>query len=124
MQVIQLLNTGAPLPVSESAPFTEKPLKALKSLSKAQAFEQEVSLVLHQRFYPVLVSPLVLRDFRCGQIDISFIKNGCLHIGELKSGQSILSLDQKRRLKRTQQFLTSILDIDARLVLINELPKF
>ena len=124
MQAIRQQNIGVQLPESESVPFIERPSKGSKNLSKAQAFEKEISLILHQRYHPVLISPLLLRSFGCGQVDISFIQDKCLVIGELKSGKSLLSQIQKHRLKKTQQLLSLILDVDTRMLLINELPKF
>ena len=123
MQAIQQQNIERPLQKSESLPFTENPSKGLKSISKGELFERQVSLYYHQKYLPVLISSLLLRSYGCGQVDLSYLKFKNLYLCELKSGRSILTGEQRKRLHKSQELLSQLLDLDTLLIFINELPK-
>ena len=123
MQAIQQRNIERPLQKLESHLFIENHSKALKNISRGELFEQQASLFYHQKNLPVLISPWLLRSYGCGQIDLSYLKSNRLYLCELKSGRSVLTSEQRKRLHRSQELLASLLDLDTRLLFINQLPK-
>jgi hypothetical protein len=88
-------------------------------MKKGDVLESECSLFFHHRGVAVLVSPLVLRSLNLGQIDVAYLdrtskKAWVLVIIESKSAfyPSILQL---RRLRKTQDYLSRVLDMPAKL---------
>ena len=71
--------------------------------------EKKYSKMYHGRCVPLLISPLVLRDYQCSQIDVSWMEK-CLagswkiHLLEVKSGRRIGG-SQLRRLKNSAKLL-------------------
>jgi hypothetical protein len=77
---------------------------------------------------PVLVSPLLLRSFNLGQIDIAFLSKNksefILEVYELKTSK-LPSLSQLRRLKKTCNYLAQILEIEISFrVRLCQKPKY
>lgn len=81
-------------------------------------FEKEFSLCFHQSCCPVLVSSLLLRSIDAGQVDVAGLykksNRWSLIIYELKSTQYPGAI-QWRRLRRTQDYLSRVLEMDAKL---------
>lgn len=76
-------------------------------------FEANISYLFHQQGIPLLVDQAILRKRDAGQIDlarISKIQNSeVIEICEVKVN-SDLSFKQKMRLRRSQEFLSLILE--------------
>ena len=105
---------------TDQAPFTEKPLKASKSLSGPRR-ELFYSRQFHQTNIPLLVSAQVLRARNLGQIDIAIINNKKeIEVIEVKSSEQgrFLSGYQQLRLKNALLFLTLIFHLPGRLQVI------
>ena len=84
-------------------------------------FEKEMSFKEHSRYFPVLISSLLLRKYGCGQIDLSYIKNNELQIIELKSskiGIQAMFTKQYKRLLLSVALLQSLLNIPVNLKII------
>lgn len=70
--------------------------------------EAKASQYFHQKGEPILVSPLILREYGCGQIDLARLKPGeYIQICEVKS-HSDLSRRQLYRLKKSANLLGEI----------------
>ena len=55
---------------------------------------------------PLLVSPLLLRSYGLGQIDLAlFEKNDLVKIFEIKSSIPAVSLNQRKRIKKAAEFI-------------------
>ena len=83
--------------------------------------ERKLSAYYHGRYTPVLISPKLLRDYGCGQVDISYIENQQIILVEAKS--SILGIKsyykkQKNRLVRSASLIQSLIDIPVKLKII------
>lgn len=78
--------------------------------------EASLSEKYHTKNCAVLVSPLVLRSMDLGQIDLAYLsknKRGVrLHLIEVKSSR-YPSRGQQRRLLRTQDYLSKVLNIES-----------
>lgn len=87
-------------------------------MSKGNDFESDFSLKNHQIYLPVLVSSQLLRSFNAGQIDVACLsrkkKSWVLHLFELKI-KKYPSFSQWRRLQRSQDYLSKVLEIEAKL---------
>jgi hypothetical protein len=87
-------------------------------MKKGEKFEQEYSLIAHQRFLPVLVSSLLLRSIGAGQVDVAGLdrknKTWVLRLFEVKSKVAPTIL-QWRRLQKTQDYLSKMLEIESKL---------
>lgn len=90
--------------------FTSKQLKG-------HAFELQESLRLHNEGTPLLLSPLVLREYGCGQVDVAVIKNDFVKLYELKVGAE-MTKNQWRRLQNTAQLVASHLEKSVSLVFV------
>jgi len=81
-------------------------------------FEKEFSRSFHSTHCPVLISSLLLRSHQAGQVDMAGLKkkpNGWfLILYELKSGTHP-SRQQWVRLRRAQDYLGQILEIESKL---------
>ena len=83
--------------------------------------EKEISHTLHSEFTPVLISAKLLRKYRCGQIDISYIQKGQLVLVEVKSsdiGLAAMRRSQARRLYDSALFLEAVLGMPTKLKFI------
>lgn len=69
----------------------------------------------------MLISSQFLRQFQCGQVDLSYMQNGELNLVEIKSsdiGVKQMQRNQKKRLCRGALLLESLLDIPVNLKII------
>ncbi|RPJ70938.1 MAG: hypothetical protein EHM20_15045 [Alphaproteobacteria bacterium] len=87
-------------------------------MRKGDKFEKDFSLHTHRVQVPVLISSQLLRSVNAGQIDVAGLvrknKSWVLYLVELKS--SIYpSAIQWLRLKRSQDYLSKVLDIETKL---------
>lgn len=78
---------------------------------------------LHQVGSPVLVSPLLLRKFNCGQVDLCLYHQREIKLFEVKNDPNRISKTQIRRLYRSLDFLIQIFDSPGKIEVINSLPK-
>jgi hypothetical protein len=86
-------------------------------MRKGDLYEKECSLLYHKQFIPFLISSKILREIDAGQIDIAFIKSiDPLKVGliEVKS-RSFPSRMQWQRLKKTQDYLSKVLECETNL---------
>lgn len=86
-----------------------------------EEFERALSKRIHSMQTPVLISSKFLREYKCGQIDIAYVKNNQLLLIEAKSSSTgVLSMQksQRRRLTRSAALLNSLLGIPVILKLI------
>lgn len=90
----------------------------MKGKELGNNFEKEFSRIFHQRYCPVLVSSLLLRSFQAGEIDIAGLEKRenrwILVLHELKNSQ-YPGNKQWQRLKRAQDYLSRVLDIESKL---------
>src|SRR3989344_4971378 len=108
-------STVRPLPSTDPASSTAKPLKASKSLFPGLQTELFFSQEFHATGLPLLVSSTLLRSRHLGQIDLARLckdKQGwIIEIGEVKSsqmGEQQMEKNQKIRLWNSQKFLASL----------------
>lgn len=86
-------------------------------MQKGDILEAQASKYFHRECVPALVSSLILREQNLGQIDVAYLerdykKSWVLKIVETKS--SIYpSRHQMQRLRRTQDYLSRILEMAA-----------
>ncbi|MBF0300790.1 MAG: hypothetical protein HQK51_18925 [Oligoflexia bacterium] len=85
------------------------------NISLGNQIERDFSKTFHQKGIPILVSPLFLRDYGCGQIDfcrMNINKNGEMsaQLVEIKSSSN-LSRKQYLRIKKSINLLSQILSI-------------
>ncbi len=59
-----------------------------------------------------------------GQVDVAWIKDNKIYVAECKSGRSILSDHQRRRLKHSLHYLGSILSMRGRLIKVQSTEGF
>ena len=59
-----------------------------------------------------------------GQIDISWIDKEYVYVAECKSGESILSFKQKRRLKSSLFFLSTLFGSKGQLIKVRDKEEF
>jgi hypothetical protein len=84
-------------------------------MRKGDLHEKESSLLYHQKFIPFLISSKILREIDAGQIDIAYIqtiKPLRISLIEVKS-QSPPSQIQRRRLRKTQDYLSRVLECET-----------
>lgn len=86
-------------------------------MKKGDMLESDFSQSMHRRGVPALVSPMVLRSLHLGQIDVAYLertnkKSWVLKIIETKSSVSP-SVMQMKRLRKTQDYLSRVLDMEA-----------
>jgi hypothetical protein len=86
---------------------------------KGSQFEKEFSFLAHKIHLPVLISSQLLRSLNAGQIDVAGLslkknKAWVLLLFEVKSRQ-YPSLIQWQRLRRTQDYLSKVLEIETKL---------
>ncbi len=76
---------------------------------KGDALEGSWSLKVHANSLPLLVSSLILREYGCGQIDVSCILNDTVYCFEVKSS-GYVSRKQLSRLRKSSELLGIVLD--------------
>ena len=86
-------------------------------MKKGDIQESKFSKSMHRLGVPTLVSPMVLRSLNLGQIDVAYLQKKSnqtwvLRIIESKSSISP-SIFQMKRLKKTQDYLSRVLDMEA-----------
>ncbi len=86
-------------------------------MQKGDILEAQASKYFHRECVPALVSSLILRSKNLGQIDVAYLerdfkKSWVLRIVETKSSQ-YPSRSQMMRLRRTQDYLSRLLDMGA-----------
>lgn len=83
--------------------------------------EQDLSKQFHKQFTPLLISPKLLRKYDCGQIDLSYIKNGEIYLVEIKSSAlGVYSFYKKQvlRIKRSAMLIESLIGIPVHMKII------
>lgn len=93
-------------------------------MKKYEKLESSFSEFVHCEQIPLLVSSQLLRRRSMGQIDVSWIKENKLYVAECKSGNSILSYSQKKRLKDSLFFLGGLFDMKGRLIKVEMTEEF
>ena len=88
-------------------------------MHKGDLLESDYSEYFHQKGVPALISSMLLRSQNLGQIDIAYLKKNLqkkwiLTIIETKFSQ-YPSRQQMMRLRRTQDYLSRILDVESKL---------
>ncbi len=88
-------------------------------MKKGDIHESDSSFDLHHLGVPALISSLVLRSQNLGQVDVaylqkSFSKSWVLYLIEVKSSQ-YPTVFQMKRLRRTQDYLSQVLEMPAKL---------
>ena len=87
-------------------------------MRKGDKFEKDYSLEAHRIHLPVLVSSQILRSLNAGQIDVAGLsrrnKSWVLYLFELKFRQ-YPSASQWHRLRRAQDYLSRVLEIETKL---------
>lgn len=86
-------------------------------MQKGDILEAQASKYFHRECVPALVSSLILRSKNLGQIDVAYLerdhkKSWVLKIVETKSSM-YPSRSQMMRLRRTQDYLSRLLEMDA-----------
>ncbi len=86
-------------------------------MQKGDILESNNSITFHKIGIPTLVSPMLLRSLNLGQIDIAYLerlqnKTWVLKIIETKSS-FYPSAHQMNRLRKTQDYLSKVLDMEA-----------
>ncbi len=81
--------------------------------------EKIASKKYHQKYRALLISSKLLRRLNCGQVDIAYVdKNFETTLVEVKSNRSIgVFKEQRKRLKRTQDYLSKLFNRNVYLVL-------
>ncbi len=102
---------------------TEKPLKGLKSTSKGESLEKYNSIIIHKSGTPLLVSSLILREFNCGQVDISIFYKNQIHIFEVKCKPEAITKKQRARLMQSLEFIASVFECSGQVHVIKKLPN-
>lgn len=88
-------------------------------MNKGDMLESNLSLKFHHKGVPALVSSAVLRSLNLGQVDIVYLEKNLsnqwvLKIIETKFSQ-YPSHQQMRRLRRTQDYLSRVLEMESKL---------
>jgi hypothetical protein len=84
-------------------------------VSKGERNEQQLSLYYHSQFIPLLISAKILREAGAGQVDIAVMQNTKRWkaiLIEVKS-RSNPSQKQWQRLKKSQDYLSRVLDCET-----------
>lgn len=93
-----------------------------KNIAKGNLNEKIASLNYHNQNKALLISSKLLRAYDLGQVDLSYIKNGRIHLVEVKSSQtgiSHLSRRQKHRIYKSADFIAQILDVEVQINYLN-----
>lgn len=96
---------------------TEKPLKGSKNIFKGQESEKLFSAFIHQKYTPLLVSSLILREQGAGQIDLCVLTAKEVIIFEIKTSGH-LSRGQYQRLKDASTLMSALFQRSASLRII------
>lgn len=86
-------------------------------MQKGDYAELKFTKYYHQKYVPVLLSSSFLREQGCGQIDLAYLTRSSkwlLFLIEIKQNQ-FPSSQQWGRLKKTQDYLSRILEIESKL---------
>lgn len=87
-------------------------------MRKGDRFEKDFSLLAHRIHLPVLISSQILRSLNAGQVDVAGLsrknKLWVLCLFEVKA-KHYPSAIQWRRLRRAQDYLSKVLDIETKL---------
>jgi hypothetical protein len=91
-------------------------------MKKGDIGESNFSRKLHEQYTPFLISSNLLRSLNLGQIDIAYLnkksshlkKTWVLHLIEVKTNHFPSSF-QYKRLIRTQEYLSKVLEIESKL---------
>lgn len=89
-------------------------------IKQGESFEIKISKRYHRRGIPLLVSPMFIRRIGGGQVDLAVILPNEIQIIECKSGYSMISPKQIRRLRDTSAYLSDIFNLRSRLLLVEE----
>ncbi len=88
------------------------------NMSKGEIAEMKLSKTLHSQYTPVLISPLLLRSYGSGQVDIAYVSDSLLTLVEVKSsdmGIQNLYRTQIHKLYNSVRLLESALGIPVEL---------
>ncbi len=83
-------------------------------MKKGELNELQLSLYYHNQFIPFLISPAILRELGAGQVDIAYLerkKDWKATLIEVKS-QSYPSVHQWKRLQKSQDYLSKVLEFE------------
>ena len=74
--------------------------------------ELKVSLLVHQRRTPFLISSLVMRRLGLAQVDLAYLENGKVILLEVKSSTTGLEVFERKkaRLLKAQNYLSIVLN--------------
>jgi len=86
--------------------------------------ESEYSAYIHNNAVALLVSSQLLRRRGMGQVDVAWFLKKRILIAECKSGHSILSFQQRARLRSSLFFLGSIFGSTGTLIKVQSLEEF
>ena len=96
-------------------------------VKKGEDLELKYSTMVHTEGVPLLLSPLVLRSYNLGQVDLAVIKDVCgeklIVCYEIKKYMGITKR-QIRRVKRSATFLSHLINLPAVTRLIVESKNF
>ena len=86
-------------------------------MQKGDILEAGASKYFHREYVPALVSSLILRSQDLGQIDVAYLERNDKKTWVLKIVETKYSIypsrHQMNRLRRTQDYLSRILDMTA-----------
>ena len=107
--------------------YTEKHFAGFLSMfnnrqKMGDEYEQIISKEMHEKYMPVLLSPLLLRRLGAGQVDLAYLDNSSreekIVLLEIKKNKQFFSGGQRRRLGRSQDLVASIFEKDVVLRLV------
>src|SRR5690606_32638648 len=90
------------------------------SYDKGKQLEAYFSSLLHKKYIPVLISPLVLRQLGAGQVDVAVFKPNELHLIEIKASGRV-TFKQIERLGKSGTWLGHVLNCNCQLWLAKKL---
>ena len=93
-----------------------------KNIAQGNFAEKCASLNYHSQHRAILISSKLLRSYSLGQIDLSYIKKGRVHLFEVKASQTgigYMSRQQKLRINRSADFIARILDVEVQINYLN-----
>ena len=73
---------------------------------------------LHVEHVPVLISPLLLRKFGAGQVDLAYLDEEKIVLVEIKKNWQYFSSVQRQRLQQSQQLIAHVFEKDVVLRLV------
>ena len=81
-------------------------------------YEKLVGRQFHVEHVPVLISPLLLRKFGAGQVDLAYLDEEKIVLVEIKKNWQYFSSVQRQRLQQSQQLIAHVFEKDVVLRLV------